>query len=698
MRRVYIYLLVIGVLASFGCKKHKHEAVSSTAEAVGEQALDVNSTVATVDETQFLMKGGTGEDFTDETSFDFSGEFGFSPGGKSANQSLELIKPADLHLLSLFSRVDKASDTLRDTSYQRNDTTYYITLYTVDGDTIYDSSWIYGQDACFYEKRIYVNNEIAWEEMTVWFDTKGSTNYEDWCIVDTIYGVTVFTTGRIDSVWAYDADGGYLHDPLLDQNEIYWKVHKTNLPADRLEQWVEEIHKVDIGKNREDTPEGKQDDKWISMQATVEYKSGLHEEITVVDADGDGYTYNWTDNTPPNLVDVKIIRTNYGSADDRDKVTEHHIFDIGMDPEARSDDRWQAFYVRIDFKNGEVDSTAVEDADSPSDGYLFDPAQSENAVQVNGTRTGFDATDPRDKVEHEAKFALGQFIDSEMDDKFYYFDRKVTFKSGRVHEERFEPIDPSPCPAGTEPNAGHFSAVTTFPSGGEISKITRNFYFYPDSARHKEVINYSAGDSTIREVSFNKVTGTGTIYEIWRDGTEVSGTFDDAEDGHGSFDVTITYPSGNDPVKVERKGTCDKNTYEHYTFNELTYWQDNHVDTVDVTADVYEDSTVVDVENPSGTGHFVIKEVLGNEVTQGRWTDKGTGDYTIFTHTRYNDGSALHEFEKYHSDDTKFVYGSINFYPDGSGEGTIYVLENGDWVEYHITIDPDGTVHIEQVS
>ncbi len=216
---------------------------------------------------------------------------------------------------------------------------------------------------------------------------------------------------------------------------------------------------------------------------------------------------------------------------------------------------------------------------------------------------------------------------------------------------------------------------------------------------------FSDGRESSEEATFN-VDGTGTFSESRRDGTQIDGTFDSAEeDGKGGFSLTTTFPAGHDPVSVRESGEFDINSSDSTisgSFEREVTLLNGDVEKESVmvsqvrVGDVL--TTSLNVENADGSnGHITITESPEVDQVSGEWTNTDE-TFLVFTAESYPDESA-HLDAKVYANEVAFEDGAepiasavFDFYPDGSGMGV--VTEDGKI--YDVTIHPDGSVTIKE--
>ncbi|MFQ5602691.1 MAG: hypothetical protein ACE5HS_05430 [bacterium] len=299
---------------------------------------------------------------------------------------------------------------------------------------------------------------------------------------------------------------------------------------------------------------------------------------------------------------------------------------------------------------------------------------------------------------------LNKTLLDESDDVLISLINLKRYKPGRLIQEEFGRFEPDPYEPGTEPVGGKLSSDITYSSSSFISRTEAEFEYHEGfGGRFFKESTFSDGKKHTVEVTFN-VDGTGTLSESRRDGTSIEGTFDSAEeDGKGSYSLTTTFPDGHDPVAISESGdfTIDgPDSIINGSFEKKITYLDGRteVEKVSVSQSVTGNikTTTLKVENPDGShGEITIEETPDVNQVSGKWTDVDE-TFLIFNAEYYPDGSAHFKFDLYESEaaydngDAPIASGEFDFYPDGSGQGTV---KEGDQ-SYDVTVNPDGSVVI----
>ncbi len=317
-------------------------------------------------------------------------------------------------------------------------------------------------------------------------------------------------------------------------------------------------------------------------------------------------------------------------------------------------------------------------------------------------RFDFDERHRLDYDSTEIKVDLNFTIFDDSDDVLLSLENLQRFKPGRPLRERHVSFIPDPHDPGTEPQGGVLESTVTYDPSRSIQKTHERLEYHEGSGgSYSKEVEFSDGTKHLESVTFND-DGTGTFLEVRRDGTRIEGTFDCAEDdGQGSFSRTITFPQGHDPVSIQESGEFSENLADstlHGSYMREVTFQDGTVKRESITVDESTKdgikTTVIDIENADGSGGTitVVEEPEVDKIS-GQWTNED-GTFLIFSAEAYPDGSAHFKFELYASKqayengEDPIAKGEFNYFPDGSGEGTV----TADGQTQNVTVNPDGSV------
>ena len=321
---------------------------------------------------------------------------------------------------------------------------------------------------------------------------------------------------------------------------------------------------------------------------------------------------------------------------------------------------------------------------------------------------GFDYLEghPLEYDSTEIRADLNFTILDDSDDVLLSLENLKRYKPGQLISEERGSFVPDAHVPGTEPDGGILMSEVKYSNSSFISSTKATLEYHEgQGGSYMRTSKFSDGSESSEEATFN-VDGTGTFSESRRDGTQIDGTFDSAEeDGKGSFSLTTTFPEGHDPVSVRESGEFDINasdsTISGSFEREVTLLSgDVERESVMVNQTRVGDvlTTSLNVEKADGSnGHITITESAEVDQVSGEWTNTDE-TFLVFTAELYPDDSA-HLDLKVYADEVAFEDGAepiasavFDFYPDGSGMGV--VTEDGKI--YDVTIHPDGSVTIKE--
>jgi len=314
---------------------------------------------------------------------------------------------------------------------------------------------------------------------------------------------------------------------------------------------------------------------------------------------------------------------------------------------------------------------------------------------------GFDYLEghPLEYDSTEIKADLNFTILDDSDDVLLSLENLKRYKPGQLIREESGSFVPDAHAPGSEPEGGTLMSEVKYSNSSFISSTKATLEYHEGQ-----------GGSYMRTSKFSDATfnvdGTGTFSESRRDGTQIDGTFDSAEeDGIGAFSLTTTFPAGHDPVSVRESGEFNINasdsTISGSFEREVTLLSgDVERESVMVNQTRVGDvlTTSLNVEKADGSnGHITITESPEVDQVSGEWTNTDE-TFLVFTAESYPDDSA-HLDAKVYANEVAFENGAepivsavFDFYPDGSGMGV--VTEDGKI--YDVTIHPDGSVTIKE--
>ena len=258
-------------------------------------------------------------------------------------------------------------------------------------------------------------------------------------------------------------------------------------------------------------------------------------------------------------------------------------------------------------------------------------------------------------------------------------------------------------------------------SGTEITgaKAAKDAYYKPDrwlthlkqraelnpdqSGTLREDFTYKDGTSSYESITFLS-NNTGTFSRMWRDGTEVSGEFNQVEDDlQGSYSETTDFPDGRFIDKIFKSATVSltmPDSVFNAAFEEIVYFSSGKIDSTMIGIESDEDNgirtTNLEIHKPNGAfGTIIVIESETESTLNGNWTT--WNDYYIIVSAEYYfDGSSHVHYEvyepPYNPGDNPVIVADYYISPDQSGTGTL--SHNGE--SYQLNFDESGKATITQ--
>jgi len=285
-------------------------------------------------------------------------------------------------------------------------------------------------------------------------------------------------------------------------------------------------------------------------------------------------------------------------------------------------------------------------------------------------------------------------LDDEGDDLLLFVSRDMVFDGtamdGGNPRSHIEFTPEEPVAPGEEPCGGEAHEVVYYPENWWLLYLERDAEIGCDGSGTLRVYMEFLDGSTYERIITWYPDGTADLTETRADGTVVAGSWNE---NTGEYDVTTTFPAGNDPVSREQSGQVQEG---YVTARDETIWQDGHDDVTEFTATETENGYTVDGTKVDGdveeTFHLESQE---DESREGSWSrsvggsEVASGSFALEalegggSHLTFNAMNLEEEGEP-------SIVGEMWFAPDGSGHGTIEVTQFGKTVTYTLEWGPDG--------
>ncbi len=210
---------------------------------------------------------------------------------------------------------------------------------------------------------------------------------------------------------------------------------------------------------------------------------------------------------------------------------------------------------------------------------------------------------------------------------------------------------------------------------------------------------FADGTNTYATYTFN-ADHTGTFEKRRKDGTLVTGTFNQIEDdGYGSYTALVDFPNGFYVDKIEKAATMWLQGIDSVytaTYAEKIFFGNGKIDSSNSSITVEETEagtvTTISATKPNGAhGTVTLTETDGVSTLTGFWITWNE-HYILVSAEYYLDGSSHMHYEVYASEeaynngDDPIVEADYNFNGELGGDGTL----TKDGKTYQITFDGSG--------
>ena len=237
-----------------------------------------------------------------------------------------------------------------------------------------------------------------------------------------------------------------------------------------------------------------------------------------------------------------------------------------------------------------------------------------------------------------------------------------------------------------------------------LSELIQELELNPDESGHiNERLDYRDGTYLQKTVNFNN-DYTGDFTERWRDGTEVSGTFDRIEDdNHASFTRLVDFPNGYILNKIEQSADVTLNPADsssHMLLNEKIFFANGLLDTSELEIDEYfedglKNTHLIGHKSDGSEADLLVTHYPEYQEVEGHYIGP-KGYFSLINAILYSDGSGeiwlkvYQNQQAYLNGEPPLVIIYLHFNPDGSGEGTITENE----ITYNVTVNQNGEMKI----
>lgn len=258
-------------------------------------------------------------------------------------------------------------------------------------------------------------------------------------------------------------------------------------------------------------------------------------------------------------------------------------------------------------------------------------------------------------------------------------------------------------------------------NGTEITgaKAAKDAYYKPDrwlthlkqraelnpdqSGTLREDFTYKDGTTSYESITFYP-NNTGTFSRMRRDGTKITGEFNQVEDDlYGFYKETMDFPDGRYIDKIIKSATVSltlPDSIFNAAFSEVVYFASGKIDSTFIGIESDEDNGVkttnLEIHKPNGAfGTLEVVESESESTLNGNWTT-WNDYYIIISAEFYFDGSSHVHYEvyepPYNPGDDPIIVADYYISPDQSGTGTL--SHNGE--SYELNFEESGKATITQ--
>jgi hypothetical protein len=238
-----------------------------------------------------------------------------------------------------------------------------------------------------------------------------------------------------------------------------------------------------------------------------------------------------------------------------------------------------------------------------------------------------------------------------------------------------------------------------------LSQLRQDLVINPDeSGSISERLDYRDNTYLQRTITFY-ADYTGDYSETWRDGTQVTGTFDRLEDdNHASFTRLVDFPSGFFVNTIEQLADVTLNPVDSTVsllLNEKILFAIGLLDTSELVINEYyendiKNTHILGTKSDGSVADLLVKDYPGYQEIDGSYIGP-EGYYSLIHAFLYSDGSGELWLTVYQSQQA-YLNGEppiatihIHFNPDGSGEGEMAEGE----ISYTVRVGANGEMFVQ---
>jgi len=318
----------------------------------------------------------------------------------------------------------------------------------------------------------------------------------------------------------------------------------------------------------------------------------------------------------------------------------------------------------------------------------------------NQLRLAYDST--------EIRADLNFTLNDETDDRFLALFKFTRFKDGFFVSKIEAQAQATNWDQNNQVTGATASNHVWYGEQSRLDQLLQQLEINPDeSGQISERLDYRDGTFLQKTVNFYS-DFTGDFSETWRNGTQVSGTFDRIEDdNHASLTRQVDFPAGFFVDKIDQLADITltpADSSSHLLLNEKILFAAGLLDTSELVIDEYHESGLkkthlVAAKSNGAHADLLVTDYPGYQEVDGNYTGP-RGYFSLIHAIFYSDGSGelwltVYENEQaYVNGEPALVTIYIRFNPDGSGDGDI--AEGGE--RYSVQVNSNGEMLVRDNS
>jgi len=308
----------------------------------------------------------------------------------------------------------------------------------------------------------------------------------------------------------------------------------------------------------------------------------------------------------------------------------------------------------------------------------------------------------------EIRADLNFTLEDESDDRFLSLFKFTQFKDGFFVSKIEAQAQATDWDQLNQVTGATASNQVWYGEQSRLDHLLQQLEINPDESGHiNERLDYRDGTYLQKMVNFYS-DFTGDFSEIWRNGTQVSGTFDRIEDdNHAGLTRRVDFPAGFFVDKIDQLADITLNPADsssHLLLNEKILFASGRLDTSELVIEEYYQSGLkkthlIAAKSSGARADLEVTDYPGYQEVDGNYTGP-RGYFSLIHAIFYSDGSGelwltVYENEQaYQNGEPYLAKIYIRFNPDGSGDGEI---AEGD-EKYLVQVNSSGEMQVRDSS